>query len=204
MGQKEMIEDLQAALKQKEEKIAKLKKQKKKSIKLSPSPRHRKRSKSPSRDKNKKKKAKSDAIMLESIARSKSPEHKKTYSVAVENRLQSELVSKLNKMNAAPTSIKILKQEGNGKKPVFQTPPPPKTKSKRSGSRDRTRKGSYHSSHPISLLTPSSVSVENVRSHSSDSRGNHKKHKKRRHSKERKEKKEKKHKKGKKRQSVIG
>merc|ERR1712129_651731 len=114
--------------------------------------------------------AKSNAMIeAKSMSRSKSPiMHKKSYSMGVENRLQSELVSKLNKMIVAGTKIKIIKHDES--KRQFSTPPP-KTKSKRSGSRDRKRKGSY-SSHPISLLTPSTFSAENniQRSHSSDSR----------------------------------
>merc|ERR1712129_664927 len=146
--------------------------------------------------------AKSNAMIeAKAMSRSKSPiMHKKSYSVAVENRLQSELVSKLNKMNVAGTNIKIIKHDES--KRQFSTQPP-KTKSKRSGSRDRKRKGSY-SSHPISLLTPSTFSAENniQRSHSSDSR-NREKHKKHRQDLEKKNAKKKKKKK-KKRQSVIG
>merc|ERR1712129_257613 len=122
-------------------------------------------------------------IEAKAMSRSKSPiMHNKSYSMGVENRLQSELVSKLNKMNVTGTNIKIIKHDES--KRQFSTPPP-KTKSKRSGSRDRKRKGSY-SSHPISLLTPSTLSAENIqRSHSSDSR-NREKHKKHRQDLEKK------------------
>merc|ERR1712228_42544 len=74
---------------------------------------------------------------------------KKTYSVAVENRLQNELVTKLNKMNG--TDIKIIKNS---------TPPP--SNIHRSRSREKKR---HKNSGPISsLLTPSEI----VRSKSSD------------------------------------
>merc|ERR1712129_583566 len=103
-SQQEIIDSLRDEMREKDEKISKYKKQRK-SIKLSPSksPR-RKRSKSPNKGRDDK--AKSNAMIeAKKMSRSKSPiMHKKSYSVAVENRLQSELVSKLNKMNVTGTN----------------------------------------------------------------------------------------------------